>query len=437
MSTPTTTDVTNSTTSSSTPKKITCLPSILVTSNNNEIGISISNQAFLFDISHNNKNVIKYSLDNNVNIKSMVHLPINIHDQNEYLTVLAGNEDKTIYIYYKAQLIGKILLGKKLNCMTIHPMNKELFIGDKFGDVYSIDLIKEFLDEFKLNNTDIKIFNNKTNTLRLGHLSMLTGLLLTNNNKIISSDRDEKIRVSYYPDSYRIYNFCLGHEEMISTIELLNDELLISGSTDKTIKVWRYLDDTEPLVYSLTVEDYPHVIKTIELNGHLLVLVGFEGKSYLKMYEWIVESNELKEVVLSSQEKQSLEINKKEEEILNFVCLKESEMKMKIYMVTTDATFFNVEGLEVEYHAGSNDFTCKTIEVPFVVGNKDVIPTFTKDDLSIETIYSSLIRKIDKYNEEQGERKERQQEAKEKPEKKEKKKRKKNNKKQKNENENK
>lgn len=50
--------------------------------------------------------------------------------------------------------------------------------------------------------------------LVLGHASLLTCCLLTpDEDFIITSDRDEHIRVSWYPEGYVIEAYCLGHEK--------------------------------------------------------------------------------------------------------------------------------------------------------------------------------------------------------------------------------
>jgi tRNA (guanine-N(7)-)-methyltransferase subunit TRM82 len=48
--------------------------------------------------------------------------------------------------------------------------------------------------------------------LILGHASPLNAFLLTNDEKyIVTADRDEHIRVSWYPQGYNIEMYCLGH----------------------------------------------------------------------------------------------------------------------------------------------------------------------------------------------------------------------------------
>src|ERR1700761_4669088 len=49
--------------------------------------------------------------------------------------------------------------------------------------------------------------------LILGHTSFLTAFLLSFDEKfIVTADRDEHIRVSWYPQGYTIESYCLGHE---------------------------------------------------------------------------------------------------------------------------------------------------------------------------------------------------------------------------------
>lgn len=65
--------------------------------------------------------------------------------------------------------------------------------------------------------SDTKSKRLQDESLLLGHVSLLTTFLLSPDEKyIITADRDEHIRVSWYPQAYTIEQFCLGHEKCVS-----------------------------------------------------------------------------------------------------------------------------------------------------------------------------------------------------------------------------
>lgn len=84
----------------------------------------------------------------------------------------------------------------------IHSNDEQsVLIGDKTGDVYVMKLDLDNLDQCEVK-------------LLMGSLSMLTDMRFYSNEKfLITSDRDEKIRVSCYPNSYNIDSYLLGHKE--------------------------------------------------------------------------------------------------------------------------------------------------------------------------------------------------------------------------------
>lgn len=121
--------------------------------------------------------------------------------------------------------------------------NSQILVADKSGDVLIYD-----------------VSNESSGTKLLGHLSLLLDVLQTNDGKyILSSDRDEKIRVSCYPKTYNIETYCLGHKEFVSHIEILphNEKYLTSASGDGTIKCWDYVKGTlcHTINASLDVKD--------------------------------------------------------------------------------------------------------------------------------------------------------------------------------------
>ena len=92
-----------------------------------------------------------------------------------------------------------------------------------------------------------------TFTCALGHLSMLLDITLSPCGKyIISSDRDEKIRVSRFPNAYNIHCYCLGHKDFVTSLQIvpnIQENILLSASGDGTIRVWKYLEGLEVLVH--------------------------------------------------------------------------------------------------------------------------------------------------------------------------------------------
>lgn len=104
---------------------------------------------------------------------------------------------------------------------------KSILVADKSGDAII----------YNLQNTET------AGEKILGHLSLLLDILQTKDeNFIITSDRDEKIKVSCYPNTYSIHSYCLGHKEFVNHIEILpnNPNFLISTSGDGMIKIWNY-----------------------------------------------------------------------------------------------------------------------------------------------------------------------------------------------------
>ena len=99
-------------------------------------------------------------------------------------------------------------------------------IPDKSGDVYA----------FKLSEPESEHL--------LGHLSMLLDILISPDNKyVLTCDRDEKIRVTHYPNAYNIRGFCLGHTEFITGFTFVSGQsnVLASASGDGSIRIWDFL----------------------------------------------------------------------------------------------------------------------------------------------------------------------------------------------------
>ena len=185
----------------------------------------------------------------------------------------------------------------KRPCAIVLTTDQETIIcADKFGDVYALPLLiapkTEQLDSEEVSNlpsksntkptssTYVPTANSSTvhtkknlialksqqsikNTtkekkvyefkhqLLLGHVSLLTDLAYvtiqdgaTDKSYILSSDRDEHIRVSRgIPQAHVIERFCLGHSQFISKICCPSwcSNILISGGGDNFLIIWNWL----------------------------------------------------------------------------------------------------------------------------------------------------------------------------------------------------
>ncbi|KAL3945570.1 MAG: hypothetical protein SGBAC_000310 [Bacillariaceae sp.] len=99
-----------------------------------------------------------------------------------------------------------------------------LVTGDLAGDVFAYSLAT------------------KKSKLLLGHTaSMLTGVAVLGN-RILSADRDEKVRVSRFPQSCVIEGYLLGHQQYITSMDTLVLEsglqLVATCGGDSTIRLW-------------------------------------------------------------------------------------------------------------------------------------------------------------------------------------------------------
>jgi len=117
-------------------------------------------------------------------------------------------------------------------------------------------------------------------------------ILSPSKNFVVTSDRDEKIRVSHFPDAYNIQEFCLGHKSFVTKLLIPNHQphLLVSGAGDGTLKLWNYnegiLLSTLELIEGNVVSSLSYCIK----NRIFCALI--EGQPFALILE-ITKSEEL------------------------------------------------------------------------------------------------------------------------------------------------
>jgi tRNA (guanine-N(7)-)-methyltransferase subunit TRM82 len=226
------------------------------------------------------------------------------------------------------------------NCIKLlFSMNEELVIcGDKSGDCYSYSVSNDGRNDGRISGQ-----------LLLGHCSMLLDMSLTNDSKyLITCDRDEKIRVSHYPNTYNIESFCLGHKEFVSSIALINNQTLVSGSGDGSVRLWNLINGKE--IYALMCDkseslsnnnriESKYAVKRLVTNRIIdpkYISVSFYKQSIVNIYA--IESNSLRAI-------HSLELDEEPIDIkfdvsnchLLWVLLPISDNPLNVYEITDES----------------------------------------------------------------------------------------------------
>ncbi|XP_076177827.1 tRNA (guanine-N(7)-)-methyltransferase non-catalytic subunit wuho [Ptiloglossa arizonensis] len=237
----------------------------------------------------------KIDSHNNVNIETF-HAITNVTFSNDgkYFFVCTNRKQLCLYERRNQNLLLNRTLARAASKVRFTPSN-DIVVADKAGDAYL----------FSNNKSDYGI-------LLLGHLSMLLDVLVTQDEKhIITTDRDEKIRVSMFPNSYNIVSYCLGHKKFVTNIlELPHDKtVLVSCGGDGIFILWDYKTGEELLSvdfcnkisksdiekFNEQLQDY-HLDESVEILPvkHLrlcildivssLVVMSFHNNSLLLVY---------------------------------------------------------------------------------------------------------------------------------------------------------
>ncbi|KAM3507081.1 hypothetical protein MY11210_007294 [Beauveria gryllotalpidicola] len=215
--------------------------------------------------------------------------------------VAVSAHDKAVWVFShngSGQLtqLSKRIMPKRPSSIAVSS-DDQIIVADKFGDVYAVPLVKSsevytpppqqqpsssiarkprtkpaatvLTVHSKGNRAALaaqqREMENPTNgpssgakaavspdfahTLLLGHVSMLTALVLGEDAQgrryIITGDRDEHIRVSrYMPQAHVIHGYCLGHGEFVGAMAVPSARrgLLVSGGGDEDLLVWDWVD---------------------------------------------------------------------------------------------------------------------------------------------------------------------------------------------------
>lgn len=147
-------------------------------------------------------------------------------DESSKVWCAVSRQNKTLALYCPEESASPILVHKtqkRVGCMTFWFSPLPMIIaGDMVGDATA----------YPLDNK-----NGSNGRFLMGHTaSMLTGLC-AQEGRLVTCDRDEKIRISKFPESFVLEEYLLGHTAFVSSIDVRNDRC-ISTSADQTIRLW-------------------------------------------------------------------------------------------------------------------------------------------------------------------------------------------------------
>ncbi|TDL23976.1 WD40 repeat-like protein [Rickenella mellea] len=176
---------------------------------------------------------------------------------------LVTTTDKVLRVWQLdgLQILSEREVPKKATCIRITNDATNIIVSDKFGDIFRFPLIVspehcKTVSEDSSKGNPTSSPKASSSELLMGHASLLTTFILTADEKfIISADRDEHIRVSWYPEAYVIESFCLGHQKFVSALHIPPSDTarLVSGGGDPTLKIWDWMSGK--LEFELDIHD--------------------------------------------------------------------------------------------------------------------------------------------------------------------------------------
>ena len=163
-------------------------------------------------------------------------------EENEYVSVIAAvhcydsilcaiYSDKSVHVFdiENGAILSTHVMPKRPVALTVARLNESqctILIADKAAEVWALDL--PYLQ----------------NSLRiLGHTaSIITDLRINHESSLlITADRDEKIRVSRFPQTVGIEAYCLGHTSVVTSIDFISigsKQFLVSTGRDYKLILW-------------------------------------------------------------------------------------------------------------------------------------------------------------------------------------------------------
>lgn len=169
-------------------------------------------------------------------------------------------------------------------------------VADTMGDVFRLPL---------QGNCNLREEKLQEKHLLLGHFSPVTDVSVAKD-RMVTCDRDNKIRLSRFPDAHIIDDFLLGHSAFVTCVCWVSESRVMSGAGDGTLRVWDLELDKQCVVHLSEKKNADKtVVISLEIspkNRELVVAVVHEDPDVHILHFLQLSSNgTLRTLPMSSQ----------------------------------------------------------------------------------------------------------------------------------------
>ncbi|ORX62417.1 WD40 repeat-like protein [Hesseltinella vesiculosa] len=213
--------------------------------------------------------------------------------------LVTTGENKLLQVYDTKtwDLVLTRPVNKRAIAVTFTNDGSTMIVADKFGDAFCHPNVASTKDDLEP---------------ILGHVSMVTDLALSDDEKyIITSDRDEHVRVSHYPNGYNIESFCLGHTDAVTNVHLVpwQKDRLVSTGGDCTLRLWDFVKgsqqqciDVAQYIQSFVPKENPSteapIVQSVKFNTDAkLVALSFTKLPVILLFSWENDQFEYKQTL--------------------------------------------------------------------------------------------------------------------------------------------
>ncbi|CAI5445841.1 unnamed protein product [Caenorhabditis angaria] len=209
------------------------------------------------------------------------------HSNGPRRLLAVGTNQKLVHVLEMSEvgknathLISAVIPKAPTSC-SFDKEDAYVIVGDRSGDVHRFSIETGVVSELA------------------GAISMVLSVGLTQDGKrLLMADRDEKLRIVRYPNTFVIEAFCLGHTEYVRSVASAGNDVAYTAGGDGFVREWQI--DNGKSISSTLISSEKSPIRKIVLNSDNSKLAVILEKSS-KLYLLKIGSNTVTEVLLENE----------------------------------------------------------------------------------------------------------------------------------------